>query len=379
MDYRPGLRRLSITLLPLMLLSYPPLAALAFAAFLLSSKKERPWLLAFPSTVLVLCLSIGTLLQGLTLTTVSLVLSILVFWFFLYGWTTRVRADDYQALASGMAVGTLLVALKAVADVVLLDFPRAVGFSFHANLLGSLMVITSLFLLGNSLKVQQFRIVHLGAAAGIFTILLSGSRGAFIALMLGLLCYGLLALYQKQHLKPGMLFITFLASLALFMVLIYSPLHQRLNTLDSAFADQGRVSLWELGLELAAQKPLFGWGVRAWQREIQVLEPSIDLVILPNTHNLYLEILLDSGTLGLTGFIWWLLVVFALLRKAAVADRLTAATAAICLLAFLSHNLWDVLWYHGFLTALVWLPIGLALTRVQAVTPVPHDAARDPS
>lgn len=373
MDFRFKLRRLSILLLAFGLIIYPPLGLLGFGLFLFASRQERRWRYTLPTTILLVALAPGTIAQGLTQSAFAHLASLLGFYLLVYLLTTRVRRSDVHAVAQGFTVGILVSSLYALYQVTIKDMFQATGFSFHANVFGSIMMLSSLFLIGVSvMRNVPYRWFYLPTSAlGIVCVFLSGSRGAFIALICGLVLGAIVLVIQMKVTSkriPLFLGTVMLASLVMLVVsnFVPSPLRQRIDTVDTAFDDRGRLTLWYLGLELAADSPLMGLGSAAWQREIQRLEPSIDLVMIPNSHNLYLELLIEAGSLGLGAFLLWIGCIIVAL-KLRVPQNPFAVVAMSCLIAFLIHNLWDVLLFHFQLMMIVWLSVSIGLIETSKV------------
>jgi O-antigen ligase len=359
----------SILLLAFGLVVYPLIAAIGLGVFLLASRQEQSWRHGLPTTTLLGGLMVGSLLQGVSLTLLYYLLTLVGFYLLIYLLTTRVTLSDFDFWVQGLSVGIILSSLYALYQVLIDRAPQASGFSFHANIFGSIMMLSSLTLMGALLiRPSSYRWLYLLAfLMGLMNIFLSGSRGAFVAFVFGLTLGGVLIALQGKVQRRFVLLPFILLSLGLLGGvtgnLVPNPLSQRIDTVDTALDDRGRLTLWYLGLELAAQSPLFGLGNGAWQREIQRLEPSIDLVVIPNSHNLYLELLIESGSLGLTAFLFWAMYLVVALTSRMVHSPL-ASVALVCLAAFLVHNLWDVLLFHSQLLAIAWLVISLGLIDI---------------
>lgn len=373
MDFRFKLRRLSILLLAFGLIVYPLLGILGFSLFVFSSQQERIWCYTLPTTALLVALALGTLVQGLTQSTFAHLVTLVGFYLLIYLLTTRVIPSDVHAVAQGFTIGILFSSLYASYQVMIRNIFQATGFSFHANVFGSIMMLSSLFLIGMFLmcKVPCRWFYLLTGFLGIICVFLSGSRGAFIALISGLVLGAIVLVMQMKVIPKRMSFFigTFILASLIILVLsniVPSPLRQRIDTVNTAFDDRGRLTLWHLGLELASESPLIGFGSAAWQREIHRLEPSIDLVMIPNSHNLYLELLIEAGSLGLSAFLLWIGYIIMVL-KLRTTQNTFALLAISCLVAFLIHNLWDVLLFHFQLMMMVWLIVSIGLIKTSKV------------
>lgn len=161
------------------------------------------------------------------------------------------------------------------------------------------------------------------------------------AVRTALLCIVLVALFQliPFMLKNKKRSIILLATFVLILGAVFKPQIERLaprylgifshQTYQSDGAMQGRYGLWRATYEMVQQRPLLGYGV-GWQKMTQVVhqegfyerwENSPDEVMnnwanrhfrggfgSANPHNLPLQILFETGVLGLLTYIWLLSV-----------------------------------------------------------------------
>ena len=148
------------------------------------------------------------------------------------------------------------------------------------------------------------------------------------------------------------------------------PLAPRLaQLLEPGRSSGGRLFMARLGLELAAGRPLLGYGYGAWQRLVPEVEPSFPVDTLPHSHNLYVELLLEAGSLTLVALLLFLGALgWALLRRALRGD-LAAAAALAALAGFGVSNLFDVLAYQPYLSGLLWLVLAQGLVADAAEPP----------
>jgi O-antigen ligase len=163
-----------------------------------------------------------------------------------------------------------------------------------------------------------------------FTVLfLSNSRGSMIATFIGLVTAS--AVYFLTHGARKRLVI--LSSVAIVLVaLVWSEVSMHLISdrilhlddprrgIDSGFT--GRLDPWLYGIQLAMERPLFGYGYRASESLFGAIDVS-------SVHNGYLSMLLDTGVLGLVAWIAFLSHVIS------VGFRRLRRPFATCAVAFL--------------------------------------------
>jgi O-antigen ligase len=119
----------------------------------------------------------------------------------------------------------------------------------------------------------------------------------------------------------------------------------------------GRLELWGAGLRLALQRPLLGFGpdnfrhfygtelgLDSWDERVQA-------------NNVYLELLVDLGILGLAAFLWQVIPVTA--RSLRGRNSLSICLG-LSLLAFLVHGLLDSFLVFTPTALLFWIVLGLA-------------------
>lgn len=198
------------------------------------------------------------------------------------------------------------------------------------------------------------------------------SRGAWLGVAVGVLIWA--ALYNRWFVPA--LPILLLSALVLNNAFggvsptqfFYGPVGAELN--ESAAERQ---VLWEQGLNLLAQSPLQGIGVGSYSYVARVAPPFSLLApgkSLPNAHNLFIQIALDTGILGIASFLgMWvalLLVTWRAYRTRATRDLAIGVLAALAVI--LAHGLGESA-YWGFKTSFVmWFICALALLFDKSIT-----------
>lgn len=131
---------------------------------------------------------------------------------------------------------------------------------------------------------------------------------------------------------------------------------------------QTRVVLQQVSVELAAQKPLFGWGYGSFdlvKYDVKLDNPSASVAVAlqSTSHNTYLTVLVENGGLGvLLFFLPIVAVCSSALRRVRLRDPerwlYVAAVGAIGVVV-LSASTFD-LRFFSFIPMLTWLFLGLA-------------------
>jgi len=195
---------------------------------------------------------------------------------------------------------------------------RIVGTMGNPNFLGGWLAMALPLAMGEmeKLKLKQKSIINfLLLALSLTAIFLSGSRGAWLAVGL----VGVLWLLVRRKFK---ILVILLVSFSLIFfhlrggrLFIFTPWVSR----DSIW--ENRLIIWQEGIKAAAKQPIFGYG----QENFELIFPADRRLPVDNAHNLFLEILLSSGIIGLLIYLAILVEAF---KKVSLAVRLS-------LLAFL--------------------------------------------
>lgn len=187
---------------------------------------------------------------------------------------------------------------------------RIVGTLGNPNFLGGFLAMSLPLVLISKSRLKPFVLV-----VSLVVTLLSGSRGAWLALLIvGAVWLGI---KKKFRILAGVLFA--LGLLMLVAVEVQQPGLLSLVSRNSIW--ENRVLIWQEGLKAVIRRPILGYG----QENFELIFPSRYQMKVDNVHNLFLEILLSSGVVGL---IVYLAIIAEAFKKASLTIRL-------CLLVFL--------------------------------------------
>lgn len=162
----------------------------------------------------------------------------------------------------------------------------------------------------------------LGAVAGIGTSFFSGSKGGWISLpLLILLVYHLSATsWSRKTVRIGAAIV--LTALLAIIVSPKSPVLQRLqnfsqdlalwmrhesSSLENTGTASSRLEMWRFSVAVAAEHPILGFGPHALKerKAVAVINGDSDPIVtsFAHVHNEIMDIYLENGLVGLTGFI----------------------------------------------------------------------------
>jgi O-antigen ligase len=196
------------------------------------------------------------------------------------------------------------------------------------------------------------------AAASITTVVLTGSRGSFLALIF---LVGVLTLSSKHRLAWLLLAAIFLAVLWGATPAEYKQRYLSVNSLQNDESYQHRVLAWQAGWAMFKDNPLTGVGVGEFANASGMKYwPGQGHRIWLNAHSLYVQVIAELGLVGALAFAAFLIHLFRLNQS--IAQRLSvltdcpawlgllprACTISVLVLLFGgygSHDLYRPTWY----------------------------------
>ncbi len=221
-------------------------------------------------------------------------------------------------------------------------------------------------------------------------LVLTFSRGGWIGLTVSILVLSLLlghwwSVYLPRFWRTWAvpLVVAGAASVLILGVVFVEPLRDRVFSMFSGRGDSSnnyRINVWQAVIEMIQDRPLLGIGLgnTAFNKIYPLYQrPRFSAL---SAYSIILEVAVETGIIGLTCFLWLLLVIFTqgwtqLQRLRDRADRqgywLMGAIAT--LLGLLGHGLFDTVLYRPDVNTLWWLMI--AMIASFSVRPTPSTIA----
>jgi O-antigen ligase len=275
----------------------------------------------------------------------STVVLVLLFFLAIVGKLDRVAIGEAilfgaAVISAASIVGYFLVPNTArlwiwdPAGFVLVRSDRLVGFTSHANAIGGLAAF-GLLAWGLFCRDAPRSGRWLRRAAGLLcltALVMSGSRTSAAAMLAALALNELFRLYDRARLTGVVAALGGAVIVAISGLLLISESGFSLNILarsgdvTDVSTLAGRTQIWAASLELAAQKPLFGWGYASSAYIVPQLSNKIGFAV-GQPHNLGIQVLLTSGIVGLGLFLLAVTVSIWSAMK-------TNSRGALCLLAW---------------------------------------------
>ncbi len=236
-------------------------------------------------------------------------------------------------------------------------YRRASGTLLHPNMLANYLNFILFIAIAMLLVLRPgpfFLFAGLASVAGVIALLVSMSRGGWVAFVAGSLVLFLLlwARFPQRRLMLLILAVTAVLLLAA-AVILPTPIHERLFSYDYRAAYL-RIPLAVIALKIAALSPFTGVGLNSYPQVVRpfLVNAAPDLLppwyFLDNlvVHNLFLLVVAETGLLGLAAFVWFMAAIlwtaFRLARSApATWLNLVASGVLAGICAFLVAELFD--------------------------------------
>ncbi|MBN1592738.1 MAG: O-antigen ligase family protein [Candidatus Coatesbacteria bacterium] len=146
-----------------------------------------------------------------------------------------------------------------------------------------------------------------------------------------------------------------------------------ISSLLSGYSGIQRLQLYRAGLSLIADRPILGYGPGNYHLAAEGIKLAGDVERLKRAHlhNLYLQVALETGMIGLASFLFFVVyIVGSACRgvRAARSPALRGLAASLCVssCAFFTYNMIDIYRYHGVhLLAAVIMGSAMALASVE--------------
>ncbi|MBU4512564.1 O-antigen ligase family protein [Patescibacteria group bacterium] len=151
-----------------------------------------------------------------------------------------------------------------------------------------------------------------------------------------------------------------------------NPKFQALTNFTGRTAVHSRIQIWKTSVEIIKDNPVLGIGLgnfhNAYLKYLPktIKSPLEQEVIKP--HNLYLNLWLEMGLLGLVAFLWLIVVFYK--KGLGIKYQVLRATVFAAMTALLIQGFFDTPYFKNDLSLIFWLIIGLSIIRVDPSNPL---------
>lgn len=298
----------------------------------------------------------------------------LVFWLM-----TLVREPSHFFPGTYVAIGAIGVVLALLSAYQQLSLGMHAQSTFltrnsHAGLMCLLAIpASSYFLMAHGIdrrSVWITRILGPVLFALYFSLALTGSRGASLGLLMGLILVVVLAYRRIPRLRLIIFLTIVLMAFIVANFLLKGEVASRLGTLANlGNADAGRFLIWERAWQMLMDAPWWGVGLGTYWLHWPPYRDPLDSSAGFYVHNDYLQIWIETGLPGLllllAAYVAVLITFIRLLRHCKMDTAVTLESAGLFggLLAVAAHTFFDFdLYIHP-----IQLVMGLVLVRLHTL------------
>jgi O-antigen ligase len=209
-------------------------------------------------------------------------------------------------------------------------------------------------------------------------VMIAGMRAGWLMMVIVLASYLVLMLKQEnRELRRTILTVPVLVTLVVGLSYFYSPLLQERLHVTHAFtlgsepaldnSSMERIPIFKTALKMYREHPVNGIGVRAFPVAYLAYAEADDVHVqksngrsgATHAHNLILEVMADTGTIGLAGLLLAMLFLWNRRADTAPAERHEAFPFALAILLVLFPFNSHFAIYGTYTSSLIWFLVGL--------------------
>ncbi|MHD0382986.1 O-antigen ligase family protein [Staphylococcus simulans] len=236
-----------------------------------------------------------------------------------------------------------------------------------SNLVGPYMFIALYFILLKLLGTKKKIFASVILFLGIMVLLASDTRSVLLSMFIGFLVFVFWKFISKNFMTGTVFFGTFMTFIFLVIFLYPSlPKWRYYSVVETWMRDHtgkslmsGRAEIWSLLNNHLSLKPYFGYGPSTVASDLIGMQAS--------SHNLYMNIALQVGIIGLIIFILLLYFIFIMMitKNKTVISRLSSAF----FIAILTHQIFEITLIQNQLSIglFQWAIIGIGLSPLLSV------------
>ncbi len=234
--------------------------------------------------------------------------------------------------------------------------------NYVAMYITPILVLSFVFL--RKINSKFLRITHYALLIIILLALyFTKSYGGWLGLLGALIFLWLRVSMPRKRLKYLLIFATVVILVSISQS--QSPKFGRLLDFSTRTSSSTRSEIWQTSFLIIKEHPLGGVGLGNFEASYREYVPRVAfpplewLVVKP--HNLYLNLWIEMGILGLVSFIWLIIVFF----KQGWRDRNDPLVkyALAAMIALLVHGLVDTPYFKNDLSVLFWIIIGMIIMQ----------------
>jgi O-antigen ligase len=254
----------------------------------------------------------------------------------------------------------LVEALGSVFFRVVGLFPDPHMMSFYLGM--TLPFALALLFFGNKYKRWLFVACFLILAA----IFLTFSRGGYLGVLASLVFFFIFAWPKFERQDKKFLFGCFL--LLVVFLLFFSPIFGRLTSIFSLDdgSNLGRLAIWQESLRLSTDNLLFGAGLGGYSFLVDFSQNYRNAM---TSHNLYLDLFVELGLVGLASFLFLIFFVWRIILRGYRAGSFLSLPLGASLVYFLVHSFFETAIFNPIVLSFLMIYLGLVAKIEKDVYP----------
>lgn len=234
-------------------------------------------------------------------------------------------------------------------------------FGMNPNTLGNYAaysILFSVFLYYEYFESAFKKALILSVIPVLFVLLAySGSSGAFIALLFGLILYFLLKKSSFLNRLKYTLYGILIVGVMFYFLADFKYLHNKMTLFFEEGGTSGRTEIWYFALEIISNNPIFGLGRNGAEQTLVSLHGRHF-----TAHNVYLDVFMWGGIFALFLYLLFFLLVFLRSFKSFQYTGFASSMVIVIVLAFLMVKsgggfTLKVFWF--FMPLAIWYPMTL--------------------
>lgn len=236
-----------------------------------------------------------------------------------------------------------------------------------SNLVGPYMFIAMYFILLKLLVSKKKIFATANLFLGMMVLLASDTRSVLLSMFIGLLVFVFWKFISKNFMSGTVFFVSFISFIFLVIFLYpslpkwryYSIVETWMRNHTGKSLMSGRAEIWSLLNNHLSLKPFFGYGPSTVASDLIGMQAS--------SHNLYMNIALQVGIIGLIIFMLLLYFIFMMMIK--MKKSLISRISSAFFIAILTHQIFEITLIQNQLSIglFQWAIIGIGLSPLLSV------------
>ncbi|MFH1478508.1 MAG: O-antigen ligase family protein [Candidatus Omnitrophota bacterium] len=257
----------------------------------------------------------------------------------------------YDILLNGLnSTQNFLVSNSSYAKDILIG-KRAISTFPSPNILGGYLIM--MFFLALYLS-KRYKIALIAVILISFALLLTKSMGAWLSLIVALIIYVVVGYKTLRFEKRIAIISSIFIVLALIFILL-SRGERLINLENPQNSITQRIAYWKTAINIIKYHPIFGVGPGNFQEVFLKYKIGSD-TDTRYAHNLFLQIWVELGILGLIGLIYLLSMIVKNLRT-----KLQNNLILFVSIVFMMHNIIDITYFIPQVSFFWWVILGILL------------------